>query len=85
MLFSFHPAERIVPLGRIDMYMGKGAIKKTDSTVFTLKEGGEIGFISKVPIRVWVNDVEIKTEREGLLTKARCLGENLTVKYESAE
>ena len=82
MLWSFYEKKSIVPLGRIDMFMGMGAIRENGDGSITLLEGGEIGFISEESIRVWVNGDEIATERCGLLTKATCRGKNLTIRCE---
>jgi hypothetical protein len=81
MLWSFYPVTDIVPLGRIDMFMGFGAVCEPKAGEFTLAEGGEIGFVSKRAIRVWIDGEEIATERVGMLTKATCCGKNLKVEY----
>ena len=81
MLWSLYPEADIVPLGRTDMFMGFGAVCEPKPGEFILAEGGEIGFVSKRAIRVWINGEEIATERVGTLTKATCCGKNLKVEY----
>jgi hypothetical protein len=61
--------------------MGFGAVLNPKAGEFTLAEGGEIGFVSKRAIRVWIDGEEIATERVGMLTKATCCGKNLKVEY----
>ena len=53
--------------GRIDKYVSRGALISETCSSFELYEGGEIGFYSEVPVRVFVGDRELEVKADGNL------------------
>ncbi len=68
-LYTFLPINgAVMPIGRLDLYMGIGAVDAWDGKTLTVKEGGKLGFFSEKPIEISVNGKSCKTERAGNLT-----------------
>ena len=53
--------------GRIDKYVSRGAILDESEDTFTLYEGGEIGFYSEAPVRVFAGNRELEVKVDGNL------------------
>ncbi len=68
-LYTFAPKQgEIVPLGRLDLYMGIGAVSSWDGKELILAEGGKLGFYSERLITVSDGERVYPTERQGSLT-----------------
>ena len=55
-------------LGRLDKFIGIGAVVDATGRGCTLLEGGKLGFISEKPIGVETEERALRAERRGLLS-----------------
>ncbi len=68
-LYTFAPIQGdVTPLGRLDLYMGIGAVSNWNGETLTVKEGGKLGFWSEKPLEILANGKPCQTERTGGLT-----------------
>ena len=68
-LYTFAPIKgAVTPLGRLDLYMGIGAITDWNGESLSVCEGGKLGFLSEKPIEILANGKPCATERHGKLT-----------------
>lgn len=80
-LYTFKPIRSICPLGRVDMLMGAGAIVREEKGRIILYEGGEVGFISERPIRVFAGERELECERFGNLNLVKSERDEKTLDF----
>ena len=77
-LYTFVPMPEsgVAALGRLDLFIGVGAVR-TDGKTVTVREGGEVGFISRESVAL---RGARRVTRSGLLTRAvTAAGKNVTL------
>ncbi len=69
-LYTFVPMKNgVAALGRLDLFMGIGAIEKQDGNQVTLCEAGPMGFVSELPLTFTdENGNAVPCERTGVLS-----------------
>ena len=69
-LYTFVPYNQggVTPLGRLDLFMGIGAVQKIRGNKITYIEGGKLGFYADASVKAVADGLELPVEKNGCLS-----------------